>query len=35
MAIWNNSLWDQEIDAELEQLKKELNESNVDNDCKT
>ncbi|MBE9034584.1 hypothetical protein [aff. Roholtiella sp. LEGE 12411] len=33
MTIGNNSLWDREIDAELEQLKKELKKRHLDNDC--
>ncbi|MBD2500845.1 AAA family ATPase [Anabaena azotica] len=30
MTIWNKSSWDREIDAELEQLKKELQKSSID-----
>ncbi|MGF1932856.1 MAG: AAA family ATPase [Nostoc sp. ChiQUE02] len=32
MTIWNKGLWDEEIDAELEQLKKQLKKRHVDND---
>ncbi|PHJ62258.1 ATPase AAA [Nostoc linckia z18] len=33
MNIWNKSLWDEEIDAELEQLKKDLKKRPINNDC--